>query len=126
MDTQQHAPSKTLFGEAMHYLKGEWPRLIVFLQDGRLRLDTNLVENAIRPFAVGRRAWLFSDSVAGARSSAVLYSLVETAKANNLNPHAYLKHVFTELPKNDRDLDRLLPWNVDRAVLQDIMAPTVG
>jgi transposase len=120
---QQHAPPKTLFGEAMHYLKGDWSRLQVFLQDGRLRLDTNLVENAIRPFAVGRRAWLFSDSVAGARSSAVLYSLVETAKANGLNPHAYLKHVFMELPKPGVDLDRLLPWNVDRPAMQDVLAP---
>ena len=75
-------PPKSLTGKVLSYLDKQWPHLVRFLEDGRLRLDTNLVENAIRPFAVGRKAWLFSDTVQGAEGSANLYSLVETAKAN--------------------------------------------
>ncbi len=123
---QQSAPPDTLLGKALKYMRGEWPRLQVYLGDGRLRMDTNLVENAIRPFALGRRSWLFSDSVAGARSSAALYSLVETAKANALNPYAYLKLVFTRLPRDPTDLDALLPWRVDRAELERMLLPPHG
>ena len=74
----------------------------------------NLVENAIRPFAVGRKSWLFAATPGGARASANLYSLVETAKLNGLNEYAYLKYVFTHLPaaKDADDIDALLPWNV--------------
>ena len=78
---------------------------------GRYPIDNNPVENAIRPFAIGRKNWLFSASVAGAKASANLYSLIETAKANGLEPYAYLKRVFADLPnaKNFDDVDRLLP-----------------
>jgi hypothetical protein len=77
-------------------------------------LYNNPVENAIRPFAIGRKNWLFSASVKGAKASANLYSLIETAKANGLEPYAYLKHIFTELPKAEGfdDVDQLLPANV--------------
>lgn len=109
-------PPKSLTGKALSYLDTQWPHLIRFLEDGRLRLDTNLVENAIRPFAVGRKAWLFSDTVQGAEASANLYSLVETAKANGIEPYAYLKHIFTELPKATtlEEIETLLPFNIDR------------
>lgn len=82
-------------------------------------MDTNAVENAIRPFCVGRRRWLFCDTVAGAKSSTNLYSLIETAKANGLQPHAYLRHVFTELPKASsvEDIERILPTRIDPARL---------
>ncbi len=85
-------------GEAFAYLLGQWPKLIRYTLDPRLALDTNLAENAIRPFALGRRNWLFADTVKGARASATLYSLVETAKANGLEPYAYLKNLFEQLP----------------------------
>jgi hypothetical protein len=89
------------------------------LDDGRLPLDTNLVENAIRPFVVGRKAWLFADTVGGARASANLYSLVETAKANGIEPWAYLTYLFERLPAATQpaDLEALLPHRIDRDAL---------
>ncbi len=109
-------PPQSLTGKALFYLDKQWPKLIRFPEDGRLRLDTNLVENAIRPFVVGRKGWLFSDSVQGAEASANLYSLVETAKASGIEPYAYLKHIFTELPKATtlEEIEALLPFNIDR------------
>ena len=86
------------------------------LDDGRLEVDNNLCENAIRPFVMGRKAWLFSDTPAGAEASARLYSLIATAKANGLEPYAYLRHIFTELPKAKTlaDIEALLPWTIAR------------
>jgi len=77
-----------------------------------LKIDNNLCENAIRPFVIGRKNSLFSDTVSGAKASANLYSLIETAKANGLEPYAYLKKVFTELPKATcvEDIETLLPY----------------
>jgi transposase len=108
--TPKVAP-KTLLGKALQYFLNELENVRVFLNHGHLDIDNNLIENAIRPFAVGRKNWLFSDSVSGARASANLYSLVETAKANGLNPHKYLKYVFTELPKAEtiKQIESLLP-----------------
>ena len=68
----------------------QWPRLAVYIKDGHLHIDNNLCENAIRPFVIGRKNSLFSDSVEGAKASANLYSLIETAKANNIEPYSYL------------------------------------
>ena len=112
-------PPKTALGMALFYLLDHWSRLIRYLDDGRLEIDNNGIENAIRPFVVGRKGWLFSSSVRGVKSSANLYSLIETAKANGLEPFAYLRHLFTELPiaKTVDDYEKLLPWNVDRAAL---------
>jgi len=102
-------------GEALAYTHKHWDGLTRFCDDGRLAIDNNAVENAIRPFCVGRRNWLFSDSVAGARASANLYSLISTAKANGLEPYAYLRHVFTELPKAEslEHIEALLPYRLD-------------
>lgn len=113
-DTRPKVPPKTTLGKALHYLDRQWPRLIGYLDDGCYPIDNNPVENAIRPFAIGRKNWLFSASVNGAKASANLYSLIETAKANGLEPYAYLKRVFTELPNATcfRDVDRLLPENI--------------
>ena len=83
--THLHAIAPTsLLGEALHYLHGQWPKLVRFLGSGTWPLDSNPVENAIRPFVVGRRSWLFADTVGGANASANLYSLIETAKAKIL------------------------------------------
>jgi len=113
-ETRPKVPPKTTLGKALHYLNHQWPRLIAYLEDGRYPIDNNPVENAIRPFAIGRKNWLFSASVKGAKASANLYSLIETAKANGLEPYAYLKKVFVELPNTESfdDVDRLLPINV--------------
>ena len=112
-------PPQSLTGKALHYLAGQWPKLIRVLDDGRLPLDTNLVENAIRPFVVGRKAWLFADTVGGARASANLYSLVETAKANGIEPWAYLCYLFERLPAvtEPAHLEALLPHRIDRDTL---------
>jgi transposase len=112
-------PPQSLTGKALHYLAGQWPKLVRVLEDGRLPLDTNLVENAIRPFVLGRKAWLFADTVGGARASANLYSLVETAKANGIEPWAYLRHLFERLPAatEPTDLEPLLPHRVARNAL---------
>ena len=107
-------PPQSLTGKAINYLAAEWPKLIRYLDDGRLEVSNVLCENAIRPFVVGRKAWLFSDTPAGAHASARLYSLVETAKAAGLDPFDYLKRVFTLLPQavTLADVEALLPWNV--------------
>lgn len=98
-------------GKALSYLHNEWDHLTRYLDDGRLEIDNNGAENAIRPFVMGRKNWLFSTSVKGVKSSANLYSLIETAKANGLEPYDYLRTVFTELPKATslNDIEVLLP-----------------
>jgi transposase len=103
-----------LLGKAVRYTLGQWPKLITFLTHGEVPLDNNRCENAIRPFVVGRKGWLFSDTVKGAIASANLYSLVETAKANGVEPHAYLSLLFTRLPlaTTVEHFEALLPWNV--------------
>ena len=113
-------PPQSLTGKAMHYMHRQWPKLVRVLDDGRIPLDTNLVENAIRPFVVGRKAWLFADSMAGARASANLYGLIETAKANRIEPSRYLAFLFEILPTitEPEQLDALLPQNIDPADLR--------
>ena len=113
-------PPQTLTGKAMAYLDRQWPKLVRVLDDGRIPLDTNWVENAIRPFVVGRKAWLFADTTAGARASANLYSLIETAKANRIEPWRYLNHLFEVLPTIDQpaELGPLLPQNIDPGALR--------
>lgn len=109
-----HVPPKTALGKALTYLHNQWDRLIGYLDDGTYPIDNNLAENAIRPFAVGRKNWLFANSQVGAKASANLYSLIQTAKANHLNPYEYLKQIFKELPnaKSVEDIENLLPWNL--------------
>jgi transposase len=104
-------PKQSALGKALNYLHKQWPGLIVYVEHGDLRIDNNRVENAIRPFVVGRKNYLFCDSVAGANATANLYSLIETAKANGIEPYRYLRHVFTELPKATslEDIEALLP-----------------
>ena len=90
------------------------PRLIRYVEHGDLPIDNNPCENAIRPFVIGRKNWLFSDSQAGAHASALIYSLIETAKANGQEPSLWLAEVLSELPyaQTADDYDRLLPWNI--------------
>jgi transposase len=111
----QVAPSSAA-GRALSYLNNEWEHLTRYLDDGRLEIDNNGAENAIRPFVLGRKNWLFSASVKGVKASANLYSLIETAKANGLEPYGYLRHVFTELPRAEtvEAIEALLPGNIDQ------------
>jgi len=109
-------PPTSATGKALNYLHNEWDKLIRYLDDGRLEIDNNRAENAIRPFVVGRKNWLFSASVKGVKASANLYSLIETAKANSLEPYAYLRYLFTELPKAEtvEAIEALLPGNLSK------------
>lgn len=120
-DAIPRVPPQSLTGKALAYLDGQWPKLVRVLDDGRIPLDTNAVENAIRPFVIGRKNWLFADTVRGAEASANLYSVIETAKRSGLEPFAYLRHVFAELPRATtlEEVEALLPLNVDVARLQD-------
>lgn len=89
--------------------------LTCYLQDGHCDVSNNTAENSIRPFTVGRKNWLFSNSPKGAKASAIVYSLIETAKANDFDPERYLKYLFEKLPntanfKDAETLDQYLPW----------------
>jgi hypothetical protein len=113
------APSvlpKSLFGLAVNYGQRQWPKLMRFLEDGRIEISNNRAERSIKPFVIGRKAWLFANTPRGAKASSVIYSLVESAKENKLNPYAYLNYLFERLPNldstDDATLDGLLPWAV--------------
>jgi transposase len=112
---QPLTPPKGLLGQAISYTLANWEKLIIYLEDGRLRPDNNLVENAIRPFVLGRKNWLFAGSPDGAEASATFFSLIETAKANGLEPYAYLRHIFQKLPlaQTEQNLKDLLPQNIN-------------
>lgn len=107
-------PPKSATGKALMYFQNEYIYLTGYLEDGEVYIDNNFIENKIRPFAIGRNRWLFSDTVEGAKASAILYSLVETAKANNVEPYKYLRYIFEKLPlaKTLADFEELLPWNL--------------
>lgn len=115
-------PPSTLTGKALAYLHKQWPKLIGYLDDGRLAIDNNACERVIRPFVIGRRNWLFADTPNGADASATLYSIIETAKVNGHEPYRYLRYLFTELPKasSPQQVAQLLPFNV---APQDIPDP---
>ena len=117
----QVAPS-SLIGKALAYLTSHWAQLAVYCQDDRIDIDNNATERAIRPFVIGRNNWMFSDTVHGAKASANLYSLIETAKLNGLEPYRYLWHIFTELPKAQTltDIEQLLPWAVDTVYINGL------
>lgn len=108
------APKDALISKALRYLINQWPKLVGYCEDGNRPISNIRAENAIRPFVIGRKAWLFADTPKGAHASGIFYSLIETAKANDIEPYAYLRHLFNELPYADsvEKLDALLPWNV--------------
>ena len=104
----------SLIHNAIGYALNQWPKLIIYCEDGLLNISNAAAENAIRPLTVGRRNWLFADTPDGARASAIYYSLIESAKANGLEPFEYICYVLKELPYADtvEKLEALLPWNV--------------
>ena len=113
-DNQHKVPKDGLTGKAMTYLSNQWDKLMVYCSNGELSISNILAENAIRPFVIGRKAWLFSDTPKGAKASAIHYSLIETAKANGLEPYVYLTQVLKALPYADtvEKIEALLPWNI--------------
>ena len=109
---QARASPRSALAQALQYSLNRWTALCRFLDDGRLPLDTNAVENAMRPVALGRRNWTFAGSEAGGKRAASLYSLLITAKLNGHEPLAYFSDVLQRLPTTlMRDIDELLPWN---------------
>ena len=113
LKSQQQVPPKTALGKAVNYTLNYWSELSRYIDDGRWPIDNNPAENAIRPFVIGRKNWLFSNSQRGAEASASLYSLIETAKANGKEPYQYLSWLFEKLPGADREnIDALMPWNM--------------
>jgi transposase len=107
-------PPKTALGKAVRYALNEWPRLVRYPDAWFLTPDNNMAENHLRPFVVGRKNWLFSDTPRGAHATAGLYSLVESARANGLEAYHYLRYIFEHLPtaKSEEELERLLPTNL--------------
>lgn len=94
----------------MHYTLKRWSALVRLLDDGRYPIDNNPIENAIRPIAIGRKNWLFAGSETAGKRAAAIMSLIATAKANGIEPHAWLTDVLTRLATTkDRDIASLLP-----------------
>lgn len=107
-------PPQSTLGSALRYMHDYWPKLVRYIERAELPIDNNPAENAIRPFVTGRKNWLFADTPAGAHASARLYSLLETAKANSIEPYLWLRHVLSRLPHATSlaDYEALMPWNL--------------
>ena len=112
---EEQRPRKgSRFEKAVNYALNRIPYLNTYLEDGRCSFSNNLSENAIRPFTVGRENWLFSNSPKGAQASAIVYTMVEMAKAHGLNIYQYLNYVLEHRPNeamSDEELERFVPWN---------------
>ena len=107
---------KSKLGEAVIYALEGKKSYLTYLEDGNVSMTNAAAENAIRPFAVGRKNWLFSDSPKGASASAAFYSMIETCKANGISASKYLTYIFTKMPKEAslnslETLERYMPWN---------------
>ncbi|WP_122544012.1 IS66 family transposase [Pseudomonas viridiflava] len=113
--TQPQVTAQNALGKAISYLASNWSKLERYVEEGYLPMDNNAAERAIRPFVIGRKNWLFSDTPKGATASAQLYSLIETAKANSQEPYAWLRHALERLPTatSVEDYEALLPWNCE-------------
>lgn len=115
-ETKSAAAPKSALGRALHYLREQWPYLIRFLEDGRLEISNNRAERSVKPFVMGRKNWLFANTEGGAQSSAMIYSLIETAKENGLDPYRYFVYVLTEAPRLAAEgscwAEKLLPESV--------------
>lgn len=106
---------QSALGKAVNYSKNQWKYLQNYMLDGRCEISNNRAERSIKPFVIGRKNFLFANTQRGAKASAITYSILETAKTNNLNPFAYLKYIFESLPnvnfKEDPNLlKNYLPW----------------
>jgi transposase len=95
--THRYLP-QSLMGKAIDYALGQWPSLKIFLRDGRLEIDNNLIENAIRPTAIGKKNWLFIGEAQAGQRSAIIYTVVESCRRQDIDPFAYLRDLFTRLP----------------------------
>ena len=113
---QAKTAPKSALGKAIYYLLEQWPYLTRYLEDGRLELSNNRAERSIKPFVMGRKNWLFANTPGGAQASAMIYSLIETAKENGLDPYRYLLWVLHNAPQlsqtDEAWPESLLPANV--------------
>jgi len=118
------ASPRSAIGKAVRYALGQRKYLENVLLDGRLELSNNRAERSIKPFVIGRKNWLFSNTGKGAIASSVIYSIVETAKENGLKPYEYLKYIFETAPNIDitepEQLEKLLPWNAPEECRSDV------
>ena len=115
LTSQKYITNKKLI-KALTYAENQRENLSKFLDDGRIPLTNSKAERAIRPFAVHRKNWLFADTIEGAKANAVYYSLIESAKANNLNIYKYIKYLLDELPQLEGEqtedmIEKYLPWS---------------
>lgn len=110
---------KSPLGVAVSYTLNQWPKLLTYLKDGRLENNNNRTERAIKPFAIGRKGWLFSDSVAGAEAGAAIFSLIETCKHHGIEAYDWLRYVLEKMPScaSDDEIEALLPFNIDRSLI---------
>lgn len=110
---------KSPLGVAVSYTLNQWPKLLTYLKDGRLENNNNRTERAIKPFAIGRKGWLFSDSVAGAEAGAAIFSLIETCKYHGIEAYDWLRYVLEKMPscQSDDEIEALLPFNIDRSLI---------
>lgn len=113
---------KSPLGKAIHYGLNQWTKLTRYLEDGRLAIDNGRSERAIKPFVIGRKNWLFSDSVAGVKAGQIIYSIIETCRAHKRDPCTYLRYTLAKLPTVTtlEALEALLPYNLDREVLSQL------
>jgi len=121
-DSLGKVPPESTLGKALQYANNEWSHLMRYIEDGRLSIDNNFVENAIRPFVIGRKNWLFSNSVAGANASAAIYSVMISAKQNGHNEYAYFRYLLEKLPSAEKleDIESLLPHRLSPKTIPDL------
>ena len=123
IENQPNIPPKSLLGQAVNYTFNQWPKLLTFLDDGRLDISNNLSERGIKPFVIGRKGWLFADSVAGAHAAANIFSLIETCKYHKIEPYDYLRYVLDVISQCNtiEDYEKLLPYNINKDLLTSSM-----
>lgn len=125
--SKQNAPPKSLLGKAAAYVISQWSWLTAWLEDGRLEISNNLAERSIKPFVIGRKNFLFANTPSGARSSAILFSMIQTAKENNLDPYRYLVWVLKIGPylnlSDSTVIDSLLPANAPEDCRSSFIQP---
>ena len=121
--TRAKLPGKSELAAAMRYALSRWVALTRYLDDGRLEIDNNAAERAIRPLALGRKNYLFAGSDAGGERAAAIYSLIETAKLNGLDPEAYLRDILARIADHPVNrVGKLLPWNWAERLVGDTLA----
>lgn len=122
LEEQQHKVSaQSTLGKAIHYTLNQWPKLLTYLEDGRLEISNNRMERAIKPFVTGRKNWLFANCVKGAKAAAIIFSLIETCKAHEVNVYAWFRNTLDKIPSCEtvEDYEALLPFNFKKSTCDE-------